>query len=233
MAKRTWQPGTDDDAARALGVWPLDKHNAVLLDNVHPVKWDDSEPPGTYDLLVIGAGAGGLVSSKQAARRGVRSAMISEHLAGGDCLNVGCVPSKALLRCARAVREVRRAAEFGVTCGPPVVDFGAVMERMRRLRAEIAPADAHEGTAAAGADVFQGRGRFTGRNTVEVRGSPHTCACVNGVKTALRVRRLREDSLRVFVRRSTGARSPSARRWSRQAGAPRCRRSRDWRPRPT
>lgn len=98
--------------------------------------------------------------------------MISEHLAGGDCLNVGCVPSKALIRAARAIREVRKASEFGVVLppGPVTVDFGAIMKRMREKRAAISPADGHEGTTGAGAQVFQGRGRFTGTNTVEVNG---------------------------------------------------------------
>jgi pyruvate/2-oxoglutarate dehydrogenase complex dihydrolipoamide dehydrogenase (E3) component len=98
--------------------------------------------------------------------------MITEHLAGGDCLNVGCVPSKALLRASRAVREVRRAAEFGVVLpeGEIRVDFGAIMRRMRMLRSKIAPADGHAGTTGTGAHVFQGRGRFTGPDTVEVNG---------------------------------------------------------------
>ena len=98
--------------------------------------------------------------------------MISEHLAGGDCLNVGCVPSKALIRSARAASEVRRAAEFGVVLpeGKVSIDFGAVMKRMRELRSKIAPADGHAGTTDAGTHVFQGRGRFTGPNTIEVNG---------------------------------------------------------------
>ena len=162
-----------DEAARALQVWPLDEHNIATLDAVRPRGWEDPPPAVEYDLIAIGAGAGGLVSAKQSGRRGARSAMISEHLAGGDCLNVGCVPSKALLRCARAIKEVRRAAEFGVVISgpPPAVDFGAIMSRMRRLRAAIAPADAHSASAAAGVDVFQGRGRFTGPNTGEVNGT--------------------------------------------------------------
>ena len=152
------------------GIAPLDEHNAKLLDNVHPEVWQDPTPePGfVYDLVALGAGAGGLVSAKQAARRGARSALIESHLAGGDCLNVGCVPSKALLRCARAAREARRGAEFGVDGAAVAVDFGKVMERMRRLRAHIAPADAHVATAAVGADVFQGRGVFVGPNEIEV-----------------------------------------------------------------
>lgn len=98
--------------------------------------------------------------------------MITEHLAGGDCLNVGCVPSKALLRASRAIKEVRRAAEFGVVLpqGDIRIDFGVIMRRMRMLRAKIAPADGHAGTTGTGAHVFQGRGRFTGPDTVEVNG---------------------------------------------------------------
>jgi pyruvate/2-oxoglutarate dehydrogenase complex dihydrolipoamide dehydrogenase (E3) component len=168
---RTWDPLIDAEAARQLEIAPLDVWNKRLLDEVRPRVWQDPSPPDCYDLVVIGAGAGGLVSSKQAARRGARSCMISERLAGGDCLNVGCVPSKALLRAARAVREVRRAAEFGVVLSEPArVDFGAIMERLRRLRAQIAPVDSHVATVATGADVYQGRGRFTGPDTVEVNG---------------------------------------------------------------
>lgn len=87
-------------------------------------------------------------------------------------MNVGCVPSKALIRAARAIREVRGSAEFGVVLpdGPVTVDFPTIMKRMREKRAAIAPADGHEGTTGAGAQVFQGRGRFTGPNTIEVNG---------------------------------------------------------------
>ncbi|EOD08411.1 hypothetical protein EMIHUDRAFT_453130 [Emiliania huxleyi CCMP1516] len=168
-----WDPSADADAsaARQLDIEPLDASNARLLDAVHPRRWTDPSPPEVYDLVVIGAGAGGLVSAKQAARRGARSCLISEALAR----------ALALLRAARAVREVRRAEEFGVRLSaPPAVDFAAfeswqkhvpaVMQRLRAKRAQIAPADSHEGTNAAGADVYQGRGRFTGRNTVEVNG---------------------------------------------------------------
>lgn len=98
--------------------------------------------------------------------------MISEHLAGGDCLNVGCVPSKALLRAARAIREVRRASEFGIVLPETEVkvDFPAIMRRLRERRSVISPADGHDGTTGVGAHVFQGRGRFTSPNTIEVNG---------------------------------------------------------------
>ena len=137
----SWQDADDSlpAAARALQVWPLDASNASLLDSVHPRSWDaaEHEESHVYDIIAVGAGAGGLVTAKQAARRGARSAMISEHLAGGDCLNVGCVPSKALLHCARVAREARAAIAEGIlveagTADAPklAVDFGAVMERI-------------------------------------------------------------------------------------------------------
>lgn len=156
----------------AVGISPLDEHNARLLDNVHPKEWIDPEPKPTYNMVVIGAGAGGLVSSAAAAGVGAQVALIESHLLGGDCLNVGCVPSKALLRCAKAAAAVRNAHEYGVNIkGEVSVDFGFVMERMRRLRAEISPVDsAKRYSDQLGVDVFQGRAVFTGKNRVEVKG---------------------------------------------------------------
>mmetsp|Transcript_30094 Transcript_30094/g.70163 ORF Transcript_30094/g.70163 Transcript_30094/m.70163 type:complete len:557 (+) Transcript_30094:91-1761(+) len=157
-----------------VGVSPLDEHNVRLLDHVAPRGWVDPTPePGfVYDLIAIGAGAGGLVSSKQSARRGARSALIESHLAGGDCLNVGCVPSKALIRAARAVKEVRtHSKDMGVEiAGQVEVNFARVMERMRRLRATIAPADSYKTSAAVGVDCYQGRATFTARDALEVNG---------------------------------------------------------------
>ncbi len=75
------------------------------------------------------------------------SALISAHLAGGDCLNVGCVPSKGLLSVAKAIAQIRRASDYGIDLpGGYQVDFKKVMERMRRLRTKISPADGHAGT---------------------------------------------------------------------------------------
>ena len=179
--KEPWSATDNRDSAQAvearksLTIWPLDEPNTVLLNEVAPRNYTNpTNPHDVYDLVAIGAGAGGLVSSKQSSRRGAKSAMISDHLAGGDCLNVGCVPSKALIRCGRAAAEARRLAEFGVTVGPAgsdqsvSVDFGKVMERMRQIRATIAPADGHEGTSATGAHVYQGRGKFIGPDTIQV-----------------------------------------------------------------
>ena len=176
-------PGPDSELAgleqvdlEAVGISPLDEHNAKLLDNVHPKKWRDPEPKSSYNMVVIGAGAGGLVSSAAAAGVGAQVALVESHLLGGDCLNVGCVPSKALLRCAKAAAAVRDAHDFGVRVeGDVTVDFGFVMERMRRLRAEISPVDsAQRYSSQLGVDVFQGRAVFTGKNSVEVNGKTLT-----------------------------------------------------------
>ncbi|PIR19414.1 MAG: mercuric reductase, partial [Elusimicrobia bacterium CG11_big_fil_rev_8_21_14_0_20_64_6] len=102
---------------------------------------------------------------------GAKVALIERHLLGGDCLNVGCVPSKALIRASRAVAQVRGAGEFGVKVPDGVsVDFPAVMERLRRLRAEISTNDSAARFKSLGVDVFVGQGRFTGSGTVEVGG---------------------------------------------------------------
>ena len=153
-----------------VGIAPLDEHNAALLDCAHPKTWCNPEPKDRYNLVVIGAGAGGLVTAAAAAGVGARVALVERHLLGGDCLNVGCVPSKALLRSAKAAVGVRRAADFGVVVrGDIDVDFPGVMERMRRLRASIAPHDSAKRYAEElGVDVFIGTGIFTGRNTVQV-----------------------------------------------------------------
>ena len=96
-------------------------------------------------------------------------ALVEKHLMGGDCLNYGCVPSKALIRSARAAADVRDAAQFGVEVPPGArLNFPAVMERMRRLRAEISPNDSAARFRQLGADVYLGEGRFTGRDTIQV-----------------------------------------------------------------
>lgn len=161
--------------ATAAGQWaqvqPLDEHNQKLLANAHPPDWVNPTPSGRYNLVVIGAGTAGLVTAAGAAGLGAKVALIERHLMGGDCLNVGCVPSKALLRSARAVADVHRAQRFGVRVPPgPQVDFTAVMERMRSLRAEISPHDSAARFRDLGVDVFLGEARFTGLDTVAVGG---------------------------------------------------------------
>jgi pyruvate/2-oxoglutarate dehydrogenase complex dihydrolipoamide dehydrogenase (E3) component len=147
---------------------PDDDHNRALVAAAHPPDWSNPEPPPRYHLVVVGGGTAGLVSAAGAAGLGARVALVERHLLGGDCLNVGCVPSKALLRAARAVAEVRRAGDLGVRAQGVAVDFAAVMERMRRLRAGLAPHDSAQRFRGLGVDVFLGEGRFTGPDTLAV-----------------------------------------------------------------
>jgi len=152
-------------------VLPQDEHDAELVANVHPSDWENPEPAERYNLVVIGAGTAGLVTAAGAAGLGARVALVERHLLGGDCLNVGCVPSKCMIRSARASADVRQAERFGVRVPDGVeADFGAVMERMRRLRADISHHDSAARFRDLGVDVFLGEGRFSGPDTVEVDG---------------------------------------------------------------
>lgn len=150
----------------------MDEHNARLLSRVRPPDWKNPAPADRYDLVVVGAGTAGLVAAAGAAGLGARVALVERGLLGGDCLNYGCVPSKALLRCARAAAEARDASRYGVRIPPGVdVDFPAVMERMRRLRAGIAAHDSASRFRDLGVDVFLGEGRFTGPDRLAVAGA--------------------------------------------------------------
>jgi pyruvate/2-oxoglutarate dehydrogenase complex dihydrolipoamide dehydrogenase (E3) component len=167
----TGLPQTPNEAPMG-DMLPKDAHNAALIANVHPVDWKNPEPAARYNLVVVGAGTAGLVSAAGAAGLGAKVALIERNLLGGDCLNVGCVPSKCVISSSRIVGENQQAAELGVRVPAGVeADFAAVMERMRRLRARISDHDSarrfqHE----LGVDVFLGHGRFTGPDTIAVDG---------------------------------------------------------------
>ena len=94
---------------------PMDDHNQKLIDNVHPSDWQNPTAEGTYNLVAIGAGTAGLISAIGTAGLGGRVALIERHLMGGDCLNVGCVPSKALIAPSHLAKKMRHADEFGLT----------------------------------------------------------------------------------------------------------------------
>lgn len=150
---------------------PYDSHNQKLEENVHPPDWVNPEPAERYNLVVIGAGTAGLVTAAGAAGLGARVALIERELMGGDCLNVGCVPSKGVISAARVAAEVRDAADFGVVVPDDWhVVFSTVMERMRRLRANISQVDSAARFKGLGVDVFIGNGRFADGDTVEVDG---------------------------------------------------------------
>jgi pyruvate/2-oxoglutarate dehydrogenase complex dihydrolipoamide dehydrogenase (E3) component len=152
---------------------PADEYNSRLSALVHPPDWQNPTPTGRYNLVVIGAGTAGLVTAAGAAGLGAKVALVERHLLGGDCLNVGCVPSKAVIRSSRVIGELRRAAELGIRVpGSVEVDFGAVMARMRRLRAQISHHDSvARFSRELGIDVFLGEARFTGSDSVDVGGT--------------------------------------------------------------
>ncbi|MGH7950063.1 MAG: mercuric reductase [Candidatus Binataceae bacterium] len=156
-------------AAQPLAHAPLDEFNEQLTRNVHPSHWANPTPAPRYNLVVIGAGTAGLIAAAGAAGLGAKVALIERDLMGGDCLNFGCVPSKALLRASRVAASVHHATDFGVEVPAGArVNFGRVMERMRRLRAEISATDSASRYTTLGVDVFLGSARFTGPEAVEV-----------------------------------------------------------------
>jgi len=156
---------------------PVDDFDRALVANVCPTDWINPQPDGRYNLVVIGAGTAGLITAIGAAGLGAKVALVERHRMGGDCLNVGCVPSKALLRSARAIADVRHAQRFGVDgTSAAKADFAAVMQRMRRLRAGISQSDAAARYRDAGVDVYFGDARFNGSDTVQVSGRAGSCA---------------------------------------------------------
>ena len=160
------------DQTEPVLVTPVDAHNTRLVSNLHPPEWHNPTPAPCYNLVVIGAGTAGLVTAAGAAGLGAKVALVEKYLLGGDCLNVGCVPSKAVIRASRAAFDARDAGHFGVRVAEAVqVDFPAVMERMRKLRADISPHDSAQRFAKLGVDVFLGDAHFTGPDTVQVGGA--------------------------------------------------------------
>ena len=149
---------------------PIDAYDRQLIDSVHPPDWINPEPAASYDLVVIGAGTAGLVVAAGAAGLGLglKVALIERNLMGGDCLNFGCVPSKTMIRSSRIVGEIWRGQELGIRADRVEIDFGAVMERMRRIRAEISHADSAARFQELGVDVFLGDGKFASQDTIIV-----------------------------------------------------------------
>jgi pyruvate/2-oxoglutarate dehydrogenase complex dihydrolipoamide dehydrogenase (E3) component len=155
----------------AFGLLPDNENDRILADNVHPSDWVNPDPAGRYNIVVLGGGTAGLITAIIGASLGAKVALIEKALMGGDCLNVGCVPSKGIIRAARAWADLRGAAEFGLGIPPGVTyDFGAVMSRMRRLRARISANDSAHRYAKLGVDVFLGHGRFLDPDRIQVEG---------------------------------------------------------------
>jgi pyruvate/2-oxoglutarate dehydrogenase complex dihydrolipoamide dehydrogenase (E3) component len=142
------------------------------MENVHPSSWQNPTPAGRYNLVVIGAGTGGLITALIASSLGARVALIERHLMGGDCLNVGCVPSKAVIRGAELVHAAREAASLGMPATPSDSgDFAAVMGRMREIRARISEEDSAERYSTEfDIDVYLGDARFLGDGEIQIDG---------------------------------------------------------------
>ena len=148
---------------------PSDEHNLALIENVHPPEWKNPRAPGRYNLVVIGAGTAGLVAAQGAAALGAKVALIERNLLGGDCLNVGCVPSKTLIRSARFYADMRNAKNFGAPAPADVAtNFSATMERMRRIRARISQHDSVHRLTQQGVHVYFGEARFSGPDVIVV-----------------------------------------------------------------
>ncbi|MBN8494167.1 MAG: FAD-dependent oxidoreductase [Burkholderiales bacterium] len=143
-----------------LGLFPLVAKKLVEAVQRRKVyaRWADRKPK-TYDrnLVVIGAGAAGLVTSYIAAVVKAKVTLVEMHRMGGDCLNYGCVPSKALIKTATLARQMRDAADYGLQPTEPRIDFAQVMERVAKVIRDIEPHDSIERYTALGVDVVQGR----------------------------------------------------------------------------
>jgi pyruvate/2-oxoglutarate dehydrogenase complex dihydrolipoamide dehydrogenase (E3) component len=151
---------------------PQDAYERERLDNVHPSGWRNPQPAKRYSLVVVGAGTAGLVAAHGASALGAQGGVIERNLLGGDCLNVGCVPSKAIIRTSRLYAEMRHAEEYGAHTPADIrVAFPAVMQRMRRIRARISRADSVRRLIAAGVHVFFGQACFTGPDALTVDGA--------------------------------------------------------------
>lgn len=150
---------------------PLDPFNLERMQYVFPSDWKNPEPAEIYDLIVIGNGPGGGRAAYKAVGLNAKVAIIEREHMGGECFNVGCIPSKALLRSSRCAAQVRDAAEFGIEVPDGwKVNFPAIMQRVRKLQSLIAPYDSAESYKKLGIDVFLGHGRFINENTLEVNG---------------------------------------------------------------
>ncbi|QDV12649.1 Mercuric reductase [Rosistilla oblonga] len=173
-------------SAPLIQLQPNDEYNQVLEANVHPQQWSNPTPTQPYQLVVVGAGTAGLVTAAGAAGLGARVALVERELMGGDCLNVGCVPSKGVIRAARVAAAVRDAESFGVEVPQGVgFDFGKAMQRMRRLRAQISPNDSAQRFAEMGIDVYFGKASFIDAGTLGVTASDGSVVQLNYKKAVI------------------------------------------------
>ena len=154
-----------------LGIFPLIAKK--IIDGVKAkkiyAKWADKKP-SHYDrnVVVIGAGSAGLVTSYIAAAVKAKVTLVERHQMGGDCLNTGCVPSKALIRSAKLLNHISRAKEFGITSASATWDFAEVMERVQRVVNEIEPHDSVARYSSLGVDCMKGSAKIMSPWEVEI-----------------------------------------------------------------
>ena len=153
-----------------LAALPPTPNNLRRLANAHPSNWKNPKAAPLYNLIVIGGGSAGLLGAIVAANLGAKVALVEKHLMGGDCLNVGCVPSKAIIRSAKTMGEIMMAHKFGIETNGTKVHFDQVMERIRQVQADISHVDSVQRYTEAGVDVFLGEGQFTSMNTLDIGG---------------------------------------------------------------
>jgi len=152
-----------------LGIFPLIARKGVDIMKKRRALKNYSKPEQfDYNVVVLGAGSAVLVSSYIAAAVKARVALVEKHKMGGDCLNTGCVPSKALIRSAKILAYGKRAREFGFRQTETEFDFGDVMERVRKVVAKVEPHDSVERYTGLGVECIQGEARITSPYTVEV-----------------------------------------------------------------
>jgi pyruvate/2-oxoglutarate dehydrogenase complex dihydrolipoamide dehydrogenase (E3) component len=141
-------------------------HESIFCRRVRPPDWVNPKPRSVYDLIIVGAGPAGLAAAEYAAQQGFSVALIERNRMGGNSLNVGSVPSKAIISTARVYGSMRDADEFGAPIpNEPALDFGEVMARMRRLRARLSEYHSVDELTALGVDIFFATARFASADT--------------------------------------------------------------------
>ena len=159
-----------DAMSEFVSILQGNRYDEERLALTHPADYRNPPPRPRYNLVVVGAGTGGLISALVASSLGAKVALVERELMGGDCLNVGCVPSKGIIRASRRAAEVREAQKLGLELPDGArIDFAQAMDRMRSVRTQISREDSVERYSEEfGIDIFLGQAEFRARDTVRV-----------------------------------------------------------------